>query len=42
MKSARLLQATVVPGVAVCSTPTPQAQAASLRVLGYTTTVPSN
>jgi hypothetical protein len=41
MKSTRSLQATALLAVALCSTSVARAQGAPLRVLGYTTTVPS-
>ena len=41
MKPVRLLQATALFGLALCSTRHAHAQGAPLRVLGYATTVPS-
>ena len=41
MKPVRLLQATALLGIALCSTRHAHAQGAPLRVLGYDTTVPS-
>jgi hypothetical protein len=41
MKSARVLQITAVLGIALCATRDTHAQGAPLRVLGYSTTVPS-